>query len=85
MVNPEHSLEGRWEMQAPHSAVQPDGTNPGCSLRGLTLSLKLQYSGHLVGNAGIPQHPSILKEINPECSLEGLMLKVKLQYLSHLM
>ena len=28
MINPEHSLEGRWEMQAPHSAVQPDGNQP---------------------------------------------------------
>ena len=28
--------------------VHPEGDNPGCSLEGLMLKLKLQYSGHLM-------------------------------------
>ena len=29
--------------------VHPKGDSPGCSLEGLTLKLKLQYFGHLMG------------------------------------
>ena len=55
--------------------------SPGCSLEGLMLKLKLQYSGHLMCRADSLEKTLILGDGQSI----GMMLKLKLQYFGHLM
>ena len=43
--------------------VHPEGDNPGCSLEGLMLKLKLQYFGHLMRRADSLEKALMLGEI----------------------
>ena len=43
--------------------VHPKGDHPGCSLEGLMLKLKLQYSGHLMQRANSFEKTLMLRKI----------------------
>ena len=42
--------------------VHPNGDQSGCSLEGLMLKLKLQYFGHLMQRADLPEQTLMLIE-----------------------
>ena len=46
----EKTLESPWDCKGSNQSILKE-VSPGCSLEGLTLKLKLQYSGHLMRRA----------------------------------